>query len=236
MMWNPEKVERALFSWEKWRQSIVLQWIDLKDGQERLTLGKLRQMAGQELRDLGFPVSALLELYWVCCTICKYTLDDWTTFNNIVVPSHLLSAFDSILPFELEPGNRVYPPQIWDEGDIDLAARQLFGTSNIEGKDRFRPGEYAAAVFLPSHHEFYQVLAKFKGRTGKRKTNKRGRHPRYSDYLAVSCATLKDKYGMTYLKIAKKHGLPCKKPYESWRSDTAKYLVKRGRKVIQSLK
>lgn len=124
-MWNPEKVERALFRWQKWRQSIVTQWINLEVEIESLTLGQLKAKARRELRKLSFPANLWLELYWICCITSDYNLDHLSSFDNIVIPTWLRLPFDpSLRWYKIELGTRMYPPWIWNEGDVEFEVRR----------------------------------------------------------------------------------------------------------------
>lgn len=235
-MWKPKNVERALFTWGKWRQSIISQWLNPEKDLEEFTLKQLRGKVRQELRTLGLPTSTWLELYWICCTVSEYNLDDWNTFNNIVVPAWLLSRYERIMGFDnlywlRNPISRVYPPEIWDEGDVDYMTRRVTGKQDIDERDRIYPWEEWPWIFLPSRYELYEFLNKLKGRP-REKSRKPGNRPSYPDSLAVKCAVLNEKHDMTHVEIAIKFGLPITKPYDSRQSDIVRHLVDRGRKLI----
>ena len=232
-MWSHENVERALFSWQKWQQSIVQQWIIGEGEFIGLAYDELREKVQQELTRMDFPTSMWLEIYWVCCVISDYNLDDWNTYDNIVIPAWLLSTdYPYRVLDQIKVKKRCYPPELWNERDIDFFARQYLG-GELTDRSILYPSERHFRIFLPSQHEFYEALNKFKGRP--RVSRKRGKQSKYSDRLAVRCAVMKDKYGMTFVDIANKFDLPCTKPYESWQSDVARQLVERGRKLIQRL-
>jgi hypothetical protein len=232
-MWSHEKVERALFSWWKWRQSIMQQWIIVDEELIGLTHNKLREKIQQELTGMGFPISLWLEVYWVCCVISDHNLDDWSTYDNIVIPAWLLS-FD--YPYReldhIEAEMRCYPPEILNERDLDHFARQYMG-GVLPDRSILYPRERHFRIFLPSQHEFYNVLGMFKGRP--RTTKKRGKPSKYSDRLAIRCAVMRDEYRMKYVEIAQRFDLPRTKPYDSWQSDVTRQLIYRGRRLLQNL-
>ncbi|MFC2069126.1 hypothetical protein ACFLTP_09015 [Chloroflexota bacterium] len=239
-MWKPEKVERALFMWEKWRQSIISQWLELEESLEGLTLTRLMSKVRKELRKIGMPVNSIwLQIYWICCVVSEYNFSNWNTFNNITAPAWLLSKYDPIMGFstwyQREPIHRVHPPEIWDEAYVIQLTRRVTGLLDIGESDRIYPWPKWGSMFVPSHHKLYKVLNKIKGRPRTR-APKAGRHPFYSDYLAIKCAVLKDKFGMTYVEIATKFRLPITTPFFSRQSDLARHLVARGRKLLIAAK
>ena len=230
-MWKHKTVERALFLWQKWLQSIIVQWMNPQDDIKKLVLDQLKVKARQELQKLGFPVCLWLELYWICCIASDYHLEHQSSFENIVVPPWLPLPFDPALSwYRIESGTRIYPPDILDEGDIKFI-EQHYGVRLLGGDNFF---EQEPRIFLPSRHEFYQTLNKLKGRP--RISGKPGRPPHYSDRLAVCCATLKDQRSMSYVEIADEFGLSSVRYYQTFQSDTARHLVRRGRKLISSSK
>ncbi|MBA7631414.1 hypothetical protein ES703_38945 [subsurface metagenome] len=229
-MWQSRNVERALFSWPKWRQSIVAQWTNLSSNLEKLDVGQLRRLVSGELNTLSFPSSLWLEIYWICCVTCDYNQDNPTTFENMAIPDWLPALYNPLLwHYKIESGMRPLLPPIQNEKDIAFQVKQIFGP-NFTDITRFYPGEQAWAMFLPSGHELYEILSKFKGRPKISKGH--GKASSLSDRLAVRCATLKDDCRKTYVEIARQCGLSVTRPYDSWQSDETRHLVNRGREVI----
>jgi len=233
-MWNSEKVERALFTWPRWRKSVLREWMNPTVGLDKLNLRRIREIAGAETSEMGFPKSVLLEMYWFCCVLSDYSMDNWTTFDRIVMPAWLPSVYDSVLNFDIKPGDRMYPPFIIDEGDLAVLHKQMFGTYTGKPDYHLIPGEKSDRVFLTSEHEFYRFLNIFKGRTRKRR-KPLGSSPKHSDRMAVTCYRLKQE-GATYIKIAKKFRLRIKKFVTFRRSSAAMYLVRRGEKLVLEAK
>lgn len=232
-MWDSKNVERALFSWWRWQHSIINQWVIGDHGPVEGTYEEFRDRVQRELSVMELPVSNWLEIYWICCVCSNYTITDRISYKNILMHDWLMKLAGVYLKsYKIETGTRVYPPEVWNERDIDIYALRYFG-KNLTDKSILYPNEGDLRIFLPTGHEFYEVLKKFKGRP--RVYRKRGKRPHYSDRLAVHCAVEKDKREMTYIEIAKRFDLPRTKPWESWQSDVARHLVNRGRRLIQSL-
>ena len=228
-MWNPEKVERALFTWPKWRKSVLREWINPTAGLDKLRLRRIRKIAGTKTSEMGFPKSVLLEMYWFCCVLSDYSMDNWTTFDRIVMPAWLPSLYDSILRYDFKPGSRMYPPRIIDEGDLSVLHKQLFGTYTGKPDYGLVPREKSDRVFLTSEHELYRFLNEFKGRTRKR-LKPLGRYPKHSDRMAVTCYRLKQD-GATNVQIAERFGLRIEDFVTFNRSSAAMHLVRRGEKL-----
>jgi hypothetical protein len=242
-MWQYKKVEQALFRWDKWRQSIVGGWITPGDLKE-LPLSQLKLRVREELNKLNLPGSLWFELYWICCVSSEYNFDYETSFKKILVPDWLPLPYEpSLYDYEIRSRTRMYPPDIWDEGDIQFSAKQrgLWGikfydeNGRIEEVDRslLYPKNFELRIFLPSDHELYRVLNRLQGRP--KNVNKIGKYPLYSDRLAVQCAVLCDRDAMTYVKIAERFGLPVTKPIFSSQSNHVIHLIRRGRKLINDL-
>ena len=231
-MWYQRKVEQALFQWPKWRQSIVAQWVNVEVKIENSTLGQLKVKSRREMQKLGFPASRWLALYWICCIASDYNLDHPSSFHRIVIPTWLPYLFPSRLQVYMEQGSRIYPPYIFREKDEELQFRRFgdFGLIRLRGD-----AQRGSAILLTAHHELYQLLNELKG--SPKMSGKPGRHPYYSDRLAVKCAVWKDRYGMTYDEIGCKieSELPDKLTEEGKQTDVAIYLVDRGRKLIARL-
>jgi hypothetical protein len=229
-MWQRKRVERALFRWNKWRGSLIDQWVNFPNDLSNPSLDELRQQSKKALDRLALPPSWLLELYWICCVVSDYNLDYEESYDRIIVPGWFVIPFPELQHFAFKiAATRWYPPRLLRDEDIRLEARRhglaietLFST--------YRHDAYS--LLLPTHHEFWQIISKLRGRPAKVKT--RGRLPQYPDRLAVKCAMLHDS-GSTDVEIARKFNLPVKRPYTSEQSDTVRHLVRRGRKLISSL-
>ncbi len=232
-MWDSKNVERALFSWWRWQHSIINQWVIGDHGPVEGTYEEFRDRVQRELSVMELPVSNWLEIYWICCVCSNYTITDRISYKNILMHDWLMKLAGVYLKsYKIETGTRVYPPEVWNERDIDIYALRYFG-KNLTDKSILYPNEGDLRIFLPTGHEFYEVLRKFKGRP--KESGTRGRRSQYSDRLSVQCAVLKDKNGMTYVGIADRFGLPTDAPYISKQSDVARQLVFKGRKLIRKL-
>jgi hypothetical protein len=219
-MWQPNTVERVLFRWKKWRDSIIRNWAG-----EEYDEDWPKKAVGQELKELGFPASFPLEIYWISCLTSDYNLDYPNTYARIVTPSGLKKG-----GFEVNPGIKIYPPQVIREKDVEFESSQY----GIPRDALIRLYSHASSdrLLLKSDHEFLSVLKDLRGRPGIR--GKQGPIPHYHDRLAVQCAALKDS-GMSYVEIAKRFGLPVTRRYSSYQSDVARHLVCRGRKLLREL-
>lgn len=223
-MWQPHMVERVLFSWRKWRKSIISYWVECCfDLSLSLSLSDI--LIAQRLKELDFHVSYILELYWICCVSSDYNFDYPATYKKIATPPNL-----QIRGHEIKPGIRMYPPTIIDEKDLIFESDQR-GLQIDTLKDLYSISN--DTILLQSGHELFSVLSKMRGRP--RKHSKRGPLPRYSDHLAVQCAALKDYSKMSYVGIAEMFKLPIIRPFESKQSDVAVTLVNRGRKLLREL-
>jgi hypothetical protein len=219
-MWQPNTVERALFQWRKWRNSIIRNWVGWKCDKDWL-----ERVVSQELRELDLTGLFLLEIYWISCLMSDYNLDYPATYSRIVTPEGLKKG-----SYEINPGIKIYPPQVINEEDLRFESRQ-YGIS----KDALirRYSYYSSyRLLLKSGHELLSMLKDMRGRPVIK--GKRGPVPRYPDRLAVQCAALKDR-DMSYVDIAKQFSLPVTTPIFSDQSDVARHLVDRGRKLIREL-
>lgn len=127
--------------------------------------------------------------------------------------------------------NDVHAPVIWHESDGDeeeFHHRRGFWLSVLV--DASQPSDLGNELYLPSSHEFYRELRKQKGRPKTRRRS--GPKPKYPDRIAVGLATLKDNRGLGYARAAKRLGVRTTHPNLSEQSDTARYLVARGRRLI----
>ncbi len=227
-MWQPQTVERALFRWAKWRKSIIDTWM-LAETEPVLLLKQMALRVDGALENLGLPASLWLKLYWMCCVTSDYNLDYEASLSNIVIPAWFPPVSFSV--YKLEPGIRMCPPRVLDEGDIEFDAWHE-GYWGLANQHLFYPGYCAFDIFLPSGHELYLVLNKLRGRP--KKSRNVGRL-HYSDRLAAQCFALKDGCNMTYVEIAERLNLRITKPWESRQSDVAVHLVGRGGKLLGEL-
>ena len=123
-MWTSKQVERALFGWDDWKQSIVRQWADIDTGLETYSLGQLRNLAIDQLRILGLEPTLQFQIYWLSCVASDYCLTDPQSFEKIRVPPWLHARFqkvveiaissaedNSLLPFNVN--SRILPPEAY---------------------------------------------------------------------------------------------------------------------------
>lgn len=219
-MWQPNTVERALFRWKKWRNSIIRNWAGVQYDKDWP-----KKVVSQELKELGFPVSFILEVYWISCLTSDYNLYYPATYAKIVTPGRLKKD-----GYEINMGIKIYPPQVISEEDLKFVSRQ-YGFSRDTLIALY--SDYSSNILLlKSEHELFSVLKDTRGRPGIR--GKKGPIPRYPDRLAVQCAALKDR-GMSYVEIAVRFHLPVTTSIFSDQSDVARHLVRRGRKLLREL-
>lgn len=249
-MCGSEKVERALFAWPKWRSSLIHYWMSEtewpKSSLEVLSLENLRATASAALQELGLESQGnVMARYWICAVASDCNLEYESSFENIIIPLWFPKRFDyRLLRYGLGPfgtrrrlfshawlkahvqmqDNRVYPPMLVTERDMELLRRQ----------SHLGPAVYIPTgitrMLLPAGHELYSVIEGLNRR--RREQNKIGRPPDYSDRLAVQCAMLNGQIGE--IGIAKKFNLPTETPYFSKRSSTVRRLVKRGKQLIKT--
>jgi hypothetical protein len=226
-MWNPKKVEQALFYWGEWRCSLIDRWMRTEDKLSELSPDKLRFYVKRRLSKLGLAGTGI-EVYWICSLVSDLNLDNSASFNKIVIPYWLkwwpVPYKD---PLRLNPADRMYPPWLVSEKEIDFAERQ-YGSES-----RFLKPAGLTSMFLSPNHELFSVIETLRGRP--RKRQKPGKLPRYPDRLAVKCAVLRIR-GLTYVAIAKKFNLPVTKPELSEQSDVARHLISRGYKLVNEWK
>lgn len=258
-MWTGRQVERALSQWWNWRRSVIQQWLNADSNWETLSLNQLRSKAKNELRGLELMPCIRMQVYWICCAVSDYFIDDSSSYRNICMPEWLWSRYSEIPEYysiELEhAGGRVYPPAAWtaQEGNIGVDADRIdfqkihvlnsFTTESQtnsflglqDSNDAaIRSWETYNSLSIFSNHELYGILKGIKGRPQEGR-KKRGREARYSDRWAVRCATLKDKTDMTNDEIARKFNLPTKRYFFSNQSDAVRHLVERGRVLLESV-
>jgi hypothetical protein len=223
-MWQPNMVERGLFKWNKWRNSIIRNWVECQHEPAKLarllTLGVER-----ELNEIGLPALSVLELYWMSCLTSDFNLDYPATYAKIVTPVGV-----QIGGHEIDPGIRVYPPPVINEKDLTYESRQ-FGFSKAALKALYSDTS-SYKMLLQSSHELLDVLNRMRGRPTI--SGKRGPIPDYSDRLTIQCAALKNTR-MSYVEIADKLHLPVTRPIFSRQSDVTVNLVRRGRKLLKEL-
>jgi len=247
-MWHDIHVARALFTWEKWRASIVHQWMNEPSLYKLSSLSDLRLAARTALQELGLK-GPVMTLYWICSVDSVCNLDDESNFLKIVIPSWLLERkFNPRqTKYHLTPGNPVSPPSVITA--MDLLERYP------ESNRGLYPKLNSSEILLSENHPLCSIL-RVRGRHKKhgRKSTKDSqtlhgfydeitkeedspksttdRPSEYSDRLAVICAALRRK-GLTNVKIANMFGLPITEPYSSKQSDKVQYLIKRGKKLIE---
>ncbi len=247
-MWHNIHVARALFTWEKWRASLVHQWMSEPSLRKLSSLSDLRLVARTALQELGLKGPAMT-LYWICSVDSVCNLDDEDNFLRIVIPSWLLKRKFNPRQTKLTPGELVSPPSVMTE--MDLLKR--YPESNRESY----PKRNSSEILLSENHPLCSIL-RVRGRhkkhsrkrtigrqtlrglydeiikeeDGPKKQSATDRPTEYSDRLAVICAALRRK-GLPSVKIAKRFGLPITKPFSSKQSDKARYLVERGEKLIE---
>lgn len=240
-MWQSKTVERALFQWHKWRWSIISRWSKPDYDLKLLSHTELYKEVNNELQIFEFPSSVFLGLYWICCVTSDYNLDYVSSFDNIIVPKWLpipdnlkpsifVHAFKEIpYAIAIKPGDRLYPPCIISENDIDFAKSQVY-----EGwlfGDAYYPEKNQDAIILPEKHELKLTLSQVKGRP--KVKGKVGAPPYYSDRLAVKCAVLKHS-GMKDLRIG--HEIePDLLEEEEWNmlpKDIAHHLIAKGNMLL----
>jgi hypothetical protein len=222
-MWQSLTVERALFRWQKWRNSIIDYWVK-HSNELNGSFSPAESEVCQELMELGLPDLDILEIYWICCVFSDFNLDYPVTFEKIITPEGL-----QIHGHEIKPGNRAYPPCVIDEGDLKFEARQ-YGLRVDTLKDLYS-ASHSYNMLLQSSHELLHVLSRIRGRP--KRHGRHGRLPKYYDRLALQCAVLKDLYEMSYVQIAERFRLDVTRPFSSRQSDTTVHLVDRGRKILR---
>lgn len=192
-MWQPESVERALFHWVPWKQSIIRQWIKTPNSVENVAVLDIKKTAKEELEGLKFSNSLWLQLYWICCTSSEYNLGHPNSFEKIVIPEWLPMPFDpSMDQYHLVGGMRMYAPAVWDEGDVKFIAQHRGFSIGKNGFYVHFVGEEKPVIFrfpfvhrsektifVRSDHDFHNLLSNQRGRLNKSKTI--GRIPSYSD-------------------------------------------------------
>lgn len=198
----------------------------------KLPAEEVRDTATGEIVTLGFFHCRLFEIYWLSCIVSDYCISDPTTFSNIVVPSLLTPIYEPLVGIDKSiTGKRAYPPKMYSESEaklLDLSVLQL----EIEGMGRNHPALFVERTILPSEHELNEVLRRYRGRL--KTSHQRGRPRKSSDRKAVYCAKMMNE-GQTNTEISRKVGLPRKMFDNYWQSNAARYLVKRGQLLIESL-
>ena len=163
-MWQPKRVELALFRWPKWRQSIIDQWVKSRGVINELSYDDLRDKAREEVQKLGFSSSLFLETYWVCCIASNCSLDYPVTYDKIVIPDWLSLPPESLgrhlrrpreLKQELKAGLRIYPPPIVGERDIDYFGYQDGYEMAAFFRELYYPRENDYWMSIPAGHELY---------------------------------------------------------------------------------
>ena len=251
-MWTSKQVERALFGWDDWKQSIVRQWTEIDVELETYSLGQLRNLAIDHLRILGLEPMLQFQIYWLSCIASDYCLTDPQSFENICVPPWLHTRFQKVVELAISSpedngllsfkiNSRILPPQ----ADIAAAVipyvyfeevqRGIFSISFADNdKEVVRWWEKGPYFTLHSKHELAGILKGHKGKP-REKRAKQGKPAQYSGRIAVKCAVLSDSTQMTTVQIARKYHLKVSRPYLSNRSDITRHLISRGRNLLKSL-
>jgi hypothetical protein len=240
-MWNAKKVEGALFCWDKWRKSIVNAWYERVD-LEQLNVIPLRMYVRQQLRSIGLVndwnvgINIYLEIYWICCVVSCYDLDNPSSYDAIRVPNWLPIKYtiDNNDAW-LISNNRVWPPI----GETIDSKYEAFDYTKRSLSSEINPYVFWETAFpykieLDQNHELYHILMGFRGRPSSLHVHTDD-DAHYSDHLAVQCAALKYQENKTYTQIAKIYHLPSKHYYESRQSYVARYLVTRGIRLLESV-
>jgi hypothetical protein len=240
-MWNAKKVEGALFCWYKWRKSIVHAWYEREDlGQ--LNVIPLRMYVRQQLRSIGLVndwnvgINIYLEIYWICCVVSCYDLDNPSSYDAIRVPNWLPNKYNTDNNDAwLVSNDRVWPPTV-ETIDSKFEAPDYIkrSLSSEINPFIFWQTAFPYQIELDQNHELYHILKMFRGRPSLLRLHK-GDNAHYSDHLAVQCAVLKYQENKTYNQIAQIYHLPSKLYYESRQSDVARYLVTRGIRLLESV-
>jgi hypothetical protein len=230
-MWDYRRVERALFSWRKWTASIVEQWCLVG-----ATPGEIWKRAGTILDSMCLPADIQFATYWVCCVASDCVIDDYVTYQKIVVPSWLPALYTDIpLPrrprYKIQVGERFFPPSIFA---VDVDYESTWVSTDLSSMDWSLVRDKSSISCLSANHELCGILKNLKGRLVIR--HKWGRQSEYSDRISVECAVMKDIHRMTYVEIAREYNLPITENHETgyWQSDTARHLVSRGRELIHT--
>ena len=232
-MWQSKTVERALFRWDKWRQSLVKVWARCDPGSNELASARLQELASTVVKGFGLPDSAILELYWACCVTSRCNIDYEASFDRIVISEAVELPFDpSISGLRIELGMRACPPLLISEKDVVFHCQQYgLDFRSYLHHYKFSPARGNDLVFLDKDHELYPIISELKGRPSKR--HQVGRVPNHGDHLAVRCAALKQLH-LTYVEIADTLGLKVSRYYLSSQSDVVRSLVHRGEELIRA--
>jgi hypothetical protein len=251
-MWASKQVERALFRWDDWKQSIVRQWADIDVELETYSLGQLRNLAIDRLRVLGLEPTLQFQIYWLSCVASDYCFNDSQSYKRICIPAWLHSRFrvvmdlasmppenNDILPLKIN--SRVLPPEaniepkVMPQRYFEEVKRDIFPISFADNdKDVVRWWEEGSCFSLNSKHELYAILKRHKGRPREKRV-KQGTPAQFSDRIAIKCAVLRYNNQMTITGIAGKLHLHISHPEMSDRSDITRHLISRGMELLASL-
>jgi hypothetical protein len=112
------RFERALHGWPRWLDSIANGRKVLRFRQSHPSFEDMVSIAKKALKEMDFPSHTLLEVYWLCCVFADYETADGFKFDKIVLPDWFPSSFEDTCGCTiLFKGERMYPPEIWDEAD-----------------------------------------------------------------------------------------------------------------------
>ena len=215
-----ETVERALFQWEKWRFSLIRQWMR-NDTYSQFSPDELNVLAKSETATLGFE-NIGFAFYWTCCLTSDVNFDYEKSFETIRVPTWWTPEFNRAFSVYGLQGKRMFPPKLVNDRD-----RRFFPLSWSVDVDHFLDGR--GYVFLKPAHQLYTVLNELKGRP--RKRGRAGRRPGFPDRLAVRCASLR-KLRNSVLQISKLVDLPEEVLFEGKQPDVVRHLINRGNRLI----
>ena len=85
-MWQGPTVELALFSWAKWRRSLICSWSALRETVLSPNEAMAMEMARESLRRMDIAESEWIIDYWVCCLGSDFNIDHVVSSGGIVVP------------------------------------------------------------------------------------------------------------------------------------------------------
>ncbi|MFC1968543.1 hypothetical protein ACFLVX_04055 [Chloroflexota bacterium] len=136
--------ERALHSWDKWRDSVACGRNVLQFHQSPPSLEKMRNVANRALSEMEFPSCPLFELYWICCVFADYETARGFNFDKLVLPDWFPFpsgfkwdkfgfASNKHLDFK---GKRIYPPVVWNEADRKFWFAKDPVLRGLSGKER----------------------------------------------------------------------------------------------------
>lgn len=150
--------ERALHSWDKWRDSIEA---GRREFHQSCSWPEMELAAKKNLNDLGFPSCPVFELYWLCCVFSQYRIKQvGFNFDKIVMPDWFPLPFGSPYGWAAAlRGKRIYPPMVWESYDFDFSAKWQVGLTLPPPEDFI--------IVLPAKHPVREFVTR--GRPPKKK-------------------------------------------------------------------